>query len=935
MQLNYNPDIKRFIFDCTYHQKDIAKEAGCKWDPKAKQWWTTEVFTISMLTGYHAPDLQKHIDNLKKQKASAIEGSYAANKDIDIPAPLDLHYLPYQKAGIYYASQRDNCLIADEMGLGKTIQAIGLINHSNLKVSLIICPASLKNNWKRELDKWIINRSLNIEIIDKKTDFSEVNILIISYEGVRKYKEDLDAIDWELMICDESHYLKNSSSMRCKSILGYRGIKSQHKLFLTGTPILNKPIELWPIVKACGLFTNWKHYVEKYCGYKKLPWGYDFSGASNTEELGRTLRENIMIRRLKKDVLKELPTKVKQLIILEPNSATKNLVKTEKDGLEKYIIDRRESKATLNELRRGGIFDGEEYKNATATLKLTVVAFNEIAKVRLQTALAKVDQATDYILSALDQIDHVVVFAHHREVIRQIEEKLIAKNISVGVLTGATKIETRQNIVDDFQNGLYRVFLGSIKAAGVGLTLTRASNVIFVELDWVPANVEQATDRCIAKGALVFCLLSVYNYKMSLMKIEKIKIGDMVLSHEGHMRQVMNINSKEHRGMVTIIKYVGWYEPLECTYDHKIFIKRNEKNQWIKAHELLPSDSMAFPKLKNHKKINSLVIIDKWRIYRNISYGNICKIAKCNKKIEARNMCREHYRQWLKENSDKNERQPRQFNPRYKKLPDSINITKDWLYLFGWYLAEGFSSVKKNKGAFVSLSGHEKEINILKKLGDLISTDLNINYSIYKSKKTKAIELRAYSTELALWFGDWFGDGCESKKIPIALQNIPVEQAKYLLRGYTDGDGYRRRTQVEWVSISKDLCYQMCLLSITCGFIPTMRKVLHPKSNRYHYIGCYTENGNPSNKRLCEQDDVYIYRPITSVETRSDKKMVYDLTIDKDHSFTSGFCSVHNCHRIGQKDSVHAHYLVYDGTLDANIAKTMIDKEEIIEEILR
>ena len=368
---------------------------------------------------------------------------------------------------------------------------------------------------------------------------------------------------------------------------------------------------------------------------------------------------------------------------------------------------------------------------------------------------------------------------------------------------------------------------------------------------------------------------------------------------------------------------------MACTFDHKVFVKRNGIPQWLLACNVLPSDSMAFPKHVFYHTLETVKIKDEWRIYKEAKKEAVCSIEGCLKPIEARGMCRIHYREVL----NKKERPiaPPQMNGRYVRLPDNIKITEDWLYLFGWFVAEGFSSIAPGKSKFVSFSGHEKEENVLLKISKTLLT-LGIKSTIYRKKNSHGVEMRSYSGELALWFRDWFGHMAKNKTLPTEITRLCPEQAAIFLKGYTDGDGYQRGNQVEWVSASSVLCYQMCELAIRAGFIPTMRSGSLKSGN--HWVGGYTKFSKGDNKRLNDQDENYIYRPIRRVETKNEKVMVYDLTVEEDHSFTVGFATVHNCHRIGQKDAVTVQHLVLNGSIDSKMAKTLIVKQEIIEKAL-
>jgi len=396
------------------------------------------------------------IDSVK-----AMEESKAVDSDIDIPVPQGLAYLPYQRGGIAYAMSRPATLFGDEMGLGKTIQAIGVMNVSPPETVLIVCPASLKLNWKRELEKWlVVPRRIDIVNGGGEPMPSDPDVVIINYDVLTKHSEALLGRTWGLVIMDEAHYAKNPKAQRTKVATKIKGLR---RLMLTGTPITNRPIELQPIAGYLDPtnFGNFFKFARRYADAHKGRWGWDFSGSSNLGELQRRLRESIMVRRLKSDVLKELPPKQRQVIVL-PGDSFEAQLDAEFAALEE----------------------------AAERVTSPQVLFQELSRVRHLMAVAKIPEIVEH----LNTIDHpVVVMAHHKDVVAGIAEGCEQRVVT---LTGDSSTEERQGAVDAFQNGDAQVFIGTIGAAGVGITLTAASHVLFAELDWVPGNVSQAEDRC-------------------------------------------------------------------------------------------------------------------------------------------------------------------------------------------------------------------------------------------------------------------------------------------------------------------------------------------------------------------------------------------------------------------------------------------------------
>ena len=491
-------DGRRYVWSGTYAERLLPKEAGFRWDPEAKLWWTNDHRKAESLINYMVASA---LDARAAWKET-LQASRATDSEIVIPAPGDLEYLPYQKAGIAYAASRKSVLIGDEMGLGKTIQALGLINLDfTIQTVLIVAPKSLLLNWQREAEKWLTRA---------------VDLAVINYDMVWK-RADLTERTWDLVVYDESQYLKNPKAKRTVASLA---IQARRRVFLTGTPILNRPVELWPMVNAIdpdGMGKSFFGFAQRYCGARQVRAGrkmvWDFTGASNLEELQDKMRQKFMVRRLKADVLKELPAKRRQIIPLEANGAS-SILKAEKKLIEQL-----------------------GFEEAARALEGKSAAFTEMAKLRHELGVAKVDKALDHIKDMLDSVEKVIVFAHHHDVIDGLQAGLAEYGIVT--VTGQTPGADRQAAVDRFQaDPGCRVCLGNIKAAGVGLTLTAASTVVFVESDWTPGWMQQAEDRAhrIGQTESVLVQYLVFDESMDAVLaqtlVSKADISDRALDRE-------------------------------------------------------------------------------------------------------------------------------------------------------------------------------------------------------------------------------------------------------------------------------------------------------------------------------------------------------------------------------------------------------------------
>jgi SWI/SNF-related matrix-associated actin-dependent regulator 1 of chromatin subfamily A len=537
-----------WVANYPFEQKDVPKSAGfwwhgggcrpncdaCKAGLKLKVWWTPK--------SECAARLESECDDAAKELLSGhlktVQASKAVDADVELPCPEGLEYKGYQKGGIAYAMQRPNTLIGDEMGLGKTIQALGLVNAvPEIKNVLVVCPASLKLNWEREAKKWLM-REFNMLVVDGMKDDipAEATMVIVNYDLVRgkkiddpefkvppgtivkvpKYVESshvhaqLMTRQWDLLVVDECHRIKDPKSLQAIAIIGREAAPKKHErqilglkhktarnAFLTGTPFLNKPVEMHPLLAALAPqeFGNFFKFAKRYCDAKQGPFAWDFNGASNLEELQEKLRSTIMVRRLKKDVLTELPPKRRQIIVMKPGSGEAKVIKAEQDA---WKIHEERMEMLQNELdfaHASG--DQEAYKKIADQLKQAKkVGFEQTSLARKNVALAKLPKVIEHLEEAFEQgINKIVVFGWHHEVCNAITDHFGAAAVK---LTGeVTSSKERQEAVDRFQNDpSVKVFVGSIGAAGVGHTLTAASTVIFVELDWVPANINQAEDRC-------------------------------------------------------------------------------------------------------------------------------------------------------------------------------------------------------------------------------------------------------------------------------------------------------------------------------------------------------------------------------------------------------------------------------------------------------
>lgn len=462
---------------CTYQERETVRKWGFKWCNETKRW-----FTNNWWVALNSPAADQN-SGLHFYKSQIKNSSRQKNCGVI----LDSKLMDYQRAGVEEIRERKNVLLADEPGLGKTAQAISYCNIADLPPSqkiLIICPASLKLNWVREFLKFGTPGNYHIKVMvggkDKiRTDKSILsgkgcNVVIVNYDLLKSrfMLDQLMAWNPTIVIGDEVHYLKNGKTARTQNTAKLLN-KNQKVIFISGTPMTNRPIELFPILKMISPetlvpFDDYRRYAFRFCGAHNGRWGFDVSGASNQEELADRLRATCMIRRSKEDVLKQLPEKTYTVLPFEQNRATGKIVEKE----YRFTFD-------LDNLKKH-------------PEKGTV---GDLAALRHELALAKLPESINAIDDLLQSVNKVVVFAWHRDVIEGL--LLGLEKYKPVMLTGGMSIENKQKSIDAFQNdNEVRVFVGQIQAAGVGITLTAASHVEFVETTWVPGEIDQAVDRC-------------------------------------------------------------------------------------------------------------------------------------------------------------------------------------------------------------------------------------------------------------------------------------------------------------------------------------------------------------------------------------------------------------------------------------------------------
>ena len=417
----------------------------------------------------------------------------------------------FQKDGINFGIQRKGrFLLADEMGVGKSIQAIGvsLLFKENWPV-LIICPSSLKLVWRDDIEKWIpeINKDkINIQVFKSSKDQFKngEKFYIMSYDLSVKLEQKIKDKNFNFIIADEAHYLKSQDAKRTKCLIPIIQ-KSKRVLLLTGTPILSKPVELYPLLTMIrpDLFHNFKIYGNRYCDPKANFFGVDWTGSSCAKELNYILK-NIMIRRLKKDVISQLPPKKRQKIEIQTDP--KIVKQISAISINSEALFKKLEEINNNPLNLKLNLDDEEGEGKENINNL----FN---KLYILSAEAKANGVKEYIRYLIDNRCKFLIFAHHKVMLDAIEEEVKKLKIDYIRIDGKIKVEKRQEFVNKFQKDeTCLVAILSITACYTGITLTAASTVVFSELHMTPAVMIQAEDRAHRIGQEHQCVNIHYLY---------------------------------------------------------------------------------------------------------------------------------------------------------------------------------------------------------------------------------------------------------------------------------------------------------------------------------------------------------------------------------------------------------------------------------------
>uniref|UniRef100_A0AAQ5Y4Y9 SWI/SNF-related matrix-associated actin-dependent regulator of chromatin subfamily A-like protein 1 n=1 Tax=Amphiprion ocellaris TaxID=80972 RepID=A0AAQ5Y4Y9_AMPOC len=471
----------KFEVDIGYHADVIAafKQMPTKnYDMKTRKWsFSLEDYKSLSEYGIAAVEVEPLPRAIIQAFSASFDGTEARSLDVpeadlsSIDSSLTCSLMPFQREGVNFAVfKQGRLLLADDMGLGKTIQAICIAAYyRNEWPLLVVAPSSVRFTWAEAFRRWLPSLSpdsINV-VVKAKDNLRSGLISIISYDLLSRMEKQQKGNSFNVLIMDESHFLKNMKTARCKAALPL--LKAAKRvILLSGTPAMSRPSELYTQILAVRptLFPRFHEFGMRYCDARQMVWGWDYSGSSNLGELKLLLEECLMLRRLKSDVLSQLPAKQRKVVTVTI------------DGINARI--KAALSAAAKELAKG-------HRSVITEFELCLLRF----PVRFSAPVR------EYIIDMLEcGREKFLVFAHHKLVLDHITAELGKKNVPFIRIDGATPSAERQQRCEKFQFSTKTcVAVLSITAANMGITLHAADLVIFAELFWNPGVLIQAEDR--------------------------------------------------------------------------------------------------------------------------------------------------------------------------------------------------------------------------------------------------------------------------------------------------------------------------------------------------------------------------------------------------------------------------------------------------------
>lgn len=496
-------DGEKYFARLSIDQKETVGRAGFLWDQSAKKWVTHNVRTAYRLIEHaDAPTFSRIMSELSLNPTT-FQGA------IKVPEHRGLKPFAHQLEGVHWVLSRRSSYLAFEAGLGKTAIAPLCVNTTGGKL-LVVCPSFLKLNWEYEIERWA-TQFLHMQLIKGQKDIvnPEADVIIVpdSVLHVHSLREQFFRLNmrFKYLFIDEAHRFKSATAKRTMSLVGNRKVKvsnetvqwkgfhhiADHCVALSGTPMPNRPLELYALVsKHAPQAVNYYDphmFGVRYCGGFEGEWGWDYTGSSNLDELHNVLSRNYMLVKKLEDCV-DLPEKLPpQLVFIERHGGDK-LEREEMRLLDRVrVADLINLEAARNDQFKDRVQDMLEQNPELG-------GFGFISELRKMLGLSKVKASVQVIKDMLEDTDKLVVFTWHKDVATELCVEL--QDYAPQKIVGDTPNQRRHEIVNMFQTDKKtRVLVANIQAAGVGLTLTKSSKVVFVEPSWVPSDNDQAISR--------------------------------------------------------------------------------------------------------------------------------------------------------------------------------------------------------------------------------------------------------------------------------------------------------------------------------------------------------------------------------------------------------------------------------------------------------
>ena len=494
---NGNDFIARLSFD----ERKRVNFMGFKWDKNLSRWSTPNArAAYRLFENCDGPTKNKLIHDLE------LPFNYP-DRSIKVIVPTWITPFAHQIEFARWVLSRRSSYIAGEAGTGKSA-TLGLCLNTVPGRAIVTCPSFLKLNWDDEIEKWSTVYKTT-QILKKASDHldPDADVLVVpdSLLHVHEFREKFFTQTFDYLFIDEAHRFKTKDAKRTTSLLGARRVKVKKErvtwkgfhhickrtIAMSGTPMPNRPIELFPLVsrhapQAVNYFDPHRFGL-RYCNGHLTDYGWDYTGASNLEELNTVLCRNYMIVKRLEDCV-DLPPKLPAKFIYIDDDRPKDLKGDEMKILKRFrVTDLIRLEVERSEKFRDSVTDKLE-----ASPELGAFAF--LSQLRLLNGLRKVDASVSALRGMVDTYGKLVVFCWHTEVVKALTERLL--NVCPLVITGKTSNVQRNAAVKAFQTkDKHRLLIGNIQAMGVGLTMTASSTPVFVEPSWVPGENDQAISR--------------------------------------------------------------------------------------------------------------------------------------------------------------------------------------------------------------------------------------------------------------------------------------------------------------------------------------------------------------------------------------------------------------------------------------------------------